>query len=120
MNHDAIFNTHPNVVQIVDDTAYENVDGKLVQVTLDTDAVAAEEARMLAAYNATEYQRKRVEEYPSIGDQLDMLYKDQVNGTTTFRDHVAAVKAANPAPADEPDNTEIQATGTEENPAWEA
>ena len=68
----------------------------------------------------TSYAVQRQVAYGSIGDQLDMLYKDQVNGTTTFRDHVAAVKAANPAPADEPDNTEIQATGTEENPAWEA
>ena len=68
----------------------------------------------------TSYTVQRQVAYGSIGDQLDMLYKDQVNGTTTFRDHVAAVKAANPAPADEPDNTEIQPTGTEENPAWEA
>lgn len=68
----------------------------------------------------TSYTVQRQVAYGPIGDQLDMLYKDQINGTTTFRDHVAAVKAANPAPADEPDSTEIQPTGTEENPAWEA
>ena len=68
----------------------------------------------------TSYAIQRQVAYGSIGDQLDMLYKDQVNGTTTFRDHVAAVKAANPAPADEPDNTEVEPTGTEENPAWES
>ena len=66
------------------------------------------------------YAIQRQVAYGPIGDQLDMLYKDQINGTTTFRDHVAAVKAANPAPADEPDNTEIEPTGTEENPAWES
>jgi len=27
-----------------------------------------------------------------------MIYWDQVNGTTTFKDHVAAVKADNPKP----------------------
>lgn len=68
----------------------------------------------------TSYAIQRQVAYGPIGDQLDMLYKDQINGTTTFRDHVAAVKAANPAPADEPDNTEIEPTGTEENPAWES
>ena len=53
MNHQAIFNTHPNVVQIVGDTAYESVDGELVQVALDVDAVAAEEAKLQAEYVAT-------------------------------------------------------------------
>ena len=36
--------------------------------------------------------------YASIGDQLDMQYKDAVNGTTTWKDHVAAVKAKYPKP----------------------
>lgn len=31
--------------------------------------------------------------YPSIGDQLDMQYHDAVNGTTTWRDAIAATKA---------------------------
>ena len=65
------------------------------------------------------YALQRQVAYGSIGDQLDMLYKDQINGTTTFRDHIAAVKTAQPAPSTEPENTEIQLTGTEENPAWE-
>ena len=38
----------------------------------------------------------RYDGYGPIADQLDMMYWDQVNGTTTFRDHIAAVKAAHP------------------------
>ena len=38
----------------------------------------------------------RREAYGPIGDQLDEIYWDQVNGTTNWKDHVAAVKAANP------------------------
>ena len=34
--------------------------------------------------------------YGNIGDQLDMQYHDAVDGTTTWKDHVAAVKAAHP------------------------
>ena len=34
--------------------------------------------------------------YPRIGDQLDMIYHDQVDGTTTFQDAIKAVKDANP------------------------
>jgi len=34
--------------------------------------------------------------YGPIADQLDMMYKDQVNGTTTWKAHVAKVKSDNP------------------------
>ena len=43
-----------------------------------------------AAFTATQYQRDRKKEFSKkIGDQLDMIYWDQVNGTTTFKDFVA-------------------------------
>jgi len=38
--------------------------------------------------------------YKDIGEQLDMQYKDNINGTTTWKDHVAAVKSANPIPTE--------------------
>jgi hypothetical protein len=38
--------------------------------------------------------------YGSIADQMDMQYKDNINGTTTWKDHVAAVKSANPIPTE--------------------
>ena len=47
------------------------------------------------AYN-NDYKRKRQEAYPGIWDQLDMIYWDQVNGTTKFKDAIAKVKADNP------------------------
>jgi len=34
--------------------------------------------------------------YPSIQEQLDMQYHDAVNGTTTWKDAIQAVKDANP------------------------
>ena len=51
-------------------------------------------AELQAEYDAKQYQRDRV--YPSIGDQLDMQYKDLLNGTTTWKDAVAKVKSDNP------------------------
>jgi len=45
-------------------------------------------------YDALQYQRDR--QYPSIGDQLDMQYHDELNGTTTWKDAVAKVKSDNP------------------------
>jgi len=47
-------------------------------------------------YDAQEYARNRATAYPSIGDQLDMQYHDQLNGTTTWKDAIAKVKADNP------------------------
>ena len=51
-----------------------------------------------AEYDANQYQRDR--QYPSIGDQLDMQYHDQLNGTTTWKDAIAKVKADNPKEAE--------------------
>ena len=30
--------------------------------------------------------------YPDLGEQLDMMYKDQINDTTTWRDSITAIK----------------------------
>ena len=46
-----------------------------------------------------DYITDRQQAYGSIGDQLDMQYKDLVNGTTTWKDHIAKVKSDNPKPA---------------------
>ena len=45
------------------------------------------------------YIQARQQAYGSIGDQLDMQYKDLVDGTTTWKDHIATVKSDNPKPA---------------------
>ena len=39
---------------------------------------------------------KRAKEYPTWQDQMDMQYKDLLNGTTTWKDAVAKVKSDNP------------------------
>ena len=57
------------------------------------------EAKMVevqAEYDANQYQRDRATAYPSIQDQLDMQYWDNVNGTTNWEDAIAKVKADNP------------------------
>ena len=44
------------------------------------------------------YISARQEAYASIPDQLDQLYWDEVNGTTTWKDAIAKVKSDNPKP----------------------
>ena len=44
------------------------------------------------------YVEARQEAYGSVQDQLDMQYWDEVNSTTTWKDHIAKVKSDNPKP----------------------
>ena len=62
------------------------------------EAIQAKLTELQADYDALQYQRDRASQYPSIQDQLDMQYWDSVNGTTTWKDVVAKVKAENPKP----------------------
>ena len=49
-------------------------------------------------YQNLDYVKARKLAYKPIEEQLDMQYKDLVNGTTTWKDHIAQVKADNPKP----------------------
>jgi hypothetical protein len=71
----AIRNTHPTVVTIISGTTGTTAldeNGNTVQ--LNEAQVTTELARLQAEFEAKDYQRKRVVEYPSIGDQLDALF----------------------------------------------
>jgi hypothetical protein len=65
MSHNAILALYPNVVSIIDITAFDK-DGN--EVTYDQDAVNA-------WVDPNAYKAKRSVEYPPIGDQLDALWK---------------------------------------------
>lgn len=47
-------------------------------------------------WEQTEYIRNRITNYPSITEQLDMLYWDNANGTTVWQDKITEIKSANP------------------------
>ena len=38
------------------------------------------------------YAQNRAQEYPHVKNQLDMLYKDTLNGTTTWKDKITEIK----------------------------
>ena len=46
----------------------------------------------------TTYDHLRMVGYGPLGDQLDMIYWDNINGTSVWQDHIAAVKAEFPKP----------------------
>ena len=103
LDHEAIYAAHSDVVSIDDGKGAFDKDGK--SVTIDSTKVAAARKAIDDAAAAVLYKTQRTGEagttdtiYASVGDQLDMQYKDAVNGTTTWKDHVAAVKAKYPKP----------------------
>ena len=97
LDHEAIYSAYSGTVVSIDDSAGAfDKDGKLV--TLDAVKVAAARKALDDAAAAIKYKSDREAAFASIGDQLDMQYWDLVNGTTTWKDHVAKVKADNPKP----------------------
>ena len=45
---------------------------------------------------ALSYSELRQAEYPSLQDQLDMIYWDKVNGTNTWQETITSIKAKYP------------------------
>ena len=97
LDHEAIYSAYAGTVVSIDDGkgAFDK-DGN--SVTVDAVKVAAARKALDDAAAAVKYKSDRAAAYASVGDQLDMQYWDTVNGTTTWKDHVAKVKADHPKP----------------------
>ena len=54
--------------------------------------ILAKVSELQAEYESNKYQRDRQKQYPSIADQLDMLYWDKVNGTENWLNSIESVK----------------------------
>ena len=79
---------------------YTEEEAERIVICQDIDATESDyekkQAEKEAEYQANEYARNRKIAYDSVGDQLDMQYHDQLNGTTTWKDAIAKVKSDNP------------------------
>ena len=96
LDHEAIYKAYPTVVRIDDSEGAFDKDGN--KVTLVQSNIDTARSELDAAAAAVKYKDDRKIAFASIGDQLDMQYWDAVNGTTTWKDHVAKVKSDNPKP----------------------
>ena len=72
MRDQAIFNTHPNVAEIINGKEY--FDRNHNPVTIDEAKVNTELTKLETEYNKNQYKRDRRVAYPATGDQLDMLW----------------------------------------------
>tara|TARA_B100000575_G_scaffold96779_1_gene77199 strand:+ start:2680 stop:3027 length:348 start_codon:yes stop_codon:yes gene_type:complete len=103
----AIFKAYPNVVRVnQDEGCFDASDNK---IDVDQDNVDAARVEL----DKDKYRIQRTGEldpaftgiattdtiYASVQEQLDMQYWDAVNGTTTWKDHISAVKVKYPKPS---------------------
>ena len=93
MNHEAIYNTHPNVVTIDDTEGAFDTNGN--SVTLDQTLVDAEVIRLQAEYDSQAYARNRKAEYDQL-NQFEMQFDDDRDGTTTWVDTINEIKGRHP------------------------
>ena len=83
---------------------HDNINGVQVELSAEeaqefVDKWAENERARQLDEEANGYKVARQSAYASIQDQLDMMYWDNVNGTTVWKDHIAQVKSDNPKPA---------------------
>ena len=60
------------------------------------DQLNALSSQATALENTAKIDAKRRTEYLPFEDQLEMIYKDQKNGTSTYKDHCDKVRSDNP------------------------
>ena len=107
-DHEAIYKAYAGTVVSIDD-GKGAFDASNNSVSLEQSKIDAARATLDAEAAAILYQKQRTGEagttdtiYPSIGDQLDSLYKDIVAGTVTtsgaFATAIKATKDKYPKP----------------------
>ena len=93
---DAILNINPNAKVTIQGNDFNQITWHNGTTPIPKADIEAKMVEVQAEYDANQYQRDRATAYPTIQDQLDMQYWDNINGTTTWEDAIAKVKADNP------------------------
>ena len=100
MDSEAIIKAYPQVVAIYEKKGC--FDGSGNKVTIEDSKVTEARNTLNTEAAAVKYKSDRRADYPYIGDQLDLLYKDilagKVDSTGEFAKAIKAIKDANPKP----------------------
>jgi hypothetical protein len=92
----AILKINPNAEVSVSGNDIDTIEWHNGTTPIPKADIEAKMVEVQAEYDANQYQRDRATAYPSIQEQFDMQYWDNVNGTTNWEDAIAKVKADNP------------------------
>ena len=93
LDHEAIRKAYPDAVTVDDSTGAFKADGS--QITLVQSAIDAARVTLDAEYAGLEYSRNRAAEYPSVVDQLDLIYH---SGVDAWKASIKAIKDKHPKP----------------------
>ena len=93
---DAILKINPNAEVSVNEEDINSIQWLNGTTPISKTDIEAKMVEVQAEYDANQYQRDRATAYPTIQEQLDMQYWDNVNGTTNWEDAIAKIKADNP------------------------
>ena len=80
-------NTADGAIDWMDDSKTEPTDS----------AIEAEMTRLQSVYDSQEYARKRKAKYDAL-NQFELISDDAINGTTTHKDAILAIKSEFPKP----------------------
>jgi hypothetical protein len=96
---DAIKNLKPNAEwSITGSDAYANITWYDEVQTKPTESeLTTEVARLQTIYDGQEYARKRKAKYDAL-NQFELISDDAINGTTTHKDAILAIKSEFPKP----------------------
>ena len=89
----AIKAINPNAEFSIMDNDLNNINWLNGTTPISKADIEAKMVELQAEYNANQYQRDRATAYPTIQEQLDMQYWDNVNGTTNWQTAIAKVKS---------------------------
>ena len=92
---DALLSLKPNAEWTLRGDVLEWLDSEQTEPTALE--LSNEVTRLQAVYDSQLYARTRKAKYDLL-NQDEMRYDDMVNNTTTWRDGIAAIKAAHPKP----------------------
>ena len=77
LDHDAIYKAYPNVVRIADDIGVFDKDNQ--NVTIEQSKIDTARTTLNTEATAVAYKFKRAQEYPSLVDQLDLIYHSGID-----------------------------------------
>ena len=92
----AILAINPDAQVSVNEEDFEQISWLEGTTPISKSDIQAKIVELKAAYDAKDYQRKRVLEYPEIGEQLDKIYHDGIDAWKA--DMLEPVKAKYPKP----------------------
>ena len=90
---DAMSKLYPTWATIDGDTDVKDKDGKTI--VIDESEISKEVTKLQAEWDSQEYARNRKAEYDAL-NQFELISDDAINGTTTHKDAIVAIKTKYP------------------------